>query len=224
MISVVTVPNTGTIYTLQLLRGWGVDVERKHIENTDEPPYGNERFGPGFPCPSSDEWESYPDTRRVVCTLRDPILAVISAINRGVPDRMISVDGWAVMAQWYERRWLALEMWRDNVHFFPIPPTSKGLVQLAKFVGPPDGWMWAADTDVPRNTSEDRTGLKLAYHAGRFTPEHPTIQRVIKELAEMPAVEKLFADHGFDLPWFAHSLEEREEANHNNSLDPRELS
>ncbi len=217
MISLVTVPKTGTIYTLQLLRRWGVDVERKHLENTDEPPYGGERFGPGFPCDSTDEWEVYPESRQVVCTLRDPILAVISELNRGVPNRMISVDGWAVMADWHIHRAYL------GVHFFPIPPTRKGQIELASFVNPPGGWSHECDLE-PRNVYEDRTGLKLAYHAGRFTPEHPTIQRVIKELAEMPAVENLFADHGFDLPWFAHSLDEREEAYHRNSYDPRELS
>ena len=215
MISVVTVPNTGTIYTLQLLRGWGVDVERKHLENTSKPPHGGERFGPGFPSECSDEWEAYPDTRRVVCTLRDPLLAVISEINRGVPDRMISVDGWAVMADWYERQ-------LPSVHFFPIPPNPKGLVSLAKFVDPPDGWMWAADTHVPKNTSEDPRGIKRAW-VEEGLAEHPTIERAIEQLREMPAVENLFADHGFNLPWFAHSLDEREEANYNNSLNDLEI-
>ncbi len=204
MISLVTVPKTGTIYTLQLLRGWGVDVERKHIENTDEPPYGNERFGPGFPCPSTDEWELYPSpSRRIVCTLRDPILAVISEINRGVPDRMISVDGWAVMADWWERE-------IDVVHFFRVPPTRGGLVELADFVGARAGWMHDAPI-APRNTSEDRTGLRAAYgKVGLFqglVELHPTIARAVEHLQEMPAVERLFRGHGFrSLPWFRGGL------------------
>jgi hypothetical protein len=194
VISLVTVPNTGTIYTLDLLRRWGVEVERKHLENLDAPPYGNERFGPGFPCPSSDEWAAYPDGRRIVCTLRDPLLAVISSINRRRPDRMISVDGWAVMAAW----------WEDprplDVHFFPIPPTRKGLVELARFAGASMGWMHTADM-TPKNTSDDPRWIRRAYVEGREL-EHPTLDRAAGQLLKMPAVENLFADHGIDLPWF----------------------
>ncbi len=199
MISVVTVPHTGTIYTLDLLRDWGVEIERKHLENTDAPPYGGERFGPGFPCPSSDEWRAYPDTHRVVCTLRDPMLAVISAINRGVPDRMISVDGWAVMAEWWERK-------IASVHFFPIPPTSRGFLDLFNFLGlHKDGYLPPA-TEA-RNTSEDRTGLLFAYRTlGCDVPGNPTFRRALDQLQETPAVEALFADHGFELPWFRGGL------------------
>ena len=195
MISVVTVPHTGTIYTLDLLRRWGVQVERKHLENTSAPPYGNERFGPGFPGPSSDEWQTYPDHRRVICTLRDPMLAVISAINRRVPDRDISVDGWSVMAEWWEVQHLV------DVHFFPIPPTGDGLKALAKFAGAVCiGWM---APHAPTNTSEDRLGIKKAYIEGTIEIAHPTMQRAIEQLRDMPAVEELFAHHGFDsLPWF----------------------
>lgn len=196
MISLVTVPNTGTIYTLHLLRAWGVEMERKHLLNLDPPPMGDFRFGPGFPCLSSRYWETYPHRRLVVCTLRDPILAVISAINRGVPDRMISVDGWAVMADWWDRD-------VESVHFLPIPPTRKGLVELASFVDPPDGWMWAADNHKPRNTYEDPGGLKRAYVDNGIIPDHPTVQRAVQQLDEMPAVEELFKAHGFGLlPWF----------------------
>ncbi len=42
MISLVTVPHTGTLYTLELLRRWGVETERRHLENTDAPPRGRE--------------------------------------------------------------------------------------------------------------------------------------------------------------------------------------
>ena len=203
MISVVTVPKTGTIYTMRLLRGWGVKYERTHLRNTDAPPYGGERFGPGFPCPSTDEWATYPDTRRIVCTLRDPILAVISELNRGVPDRMISVDGWGVMADWHERQ-------IPTVHFFPIPPTGVGLAELAKFVGARGGWMASHE---PRNTSEDPDGLRALYRKG-VLPNHPTIKRAIQELDAMPLVWKLFDDHGITLPKFGHG--EIEEANHNN--------
>ena len=196
MISIVTVPNTGTIYTMHLLRGWGVEIERKHLENTDKPPYGDCRFGPGFPCGSTAHWEAYPEDRRVVCTLRDPILAVISAINRGVPDRMISVDGWAVMADWHQR------ITFPSVHFFPIPPTQSGLVWLASFVGHRDQVLIEASRE-PRNTFEDPDGLKAAYEETGVIPEHPTLQRCVEQLAEMPAVEELFKAHGFGLlPWF----------------------
>ena len=215
MISIVTVPNTGTIYTIHLLRGWGIEIERKHLENTDAPPYGMDRFGPGFPCTASDEWAAYPDSRRVVCTLRDPILAVISAINLRIPDQNISVDGWAVMAEWWETIDGRL------IHFFPIGRGRREVAKLAEFVGAgfwPDGTL-----PGPMNTSEDPDGLKAAYLEEGVIPEHPAVQRAIEQLAEMPAVENLFADHGFDLPWFAHSRDEREEANYNNSLNTREL-
>ena len=216
MISVVTVPYTGTIYTLQLLRLWGVETERKHLRNTDLPPYGMDRFGPGFPCGSSDEWAAYPDSRRVVCTLRDPILAVISAINRRIPDQNISVDGWAVMAEWWETIIGRL------IHFFPIPPTWNGLTELSSFVGATGGP--ALPNMAPMNLSPgDPDGLKAAYLEEGVVPEHPAVQRAIEQLAETLAVENLFADHGFDLPWFVHSLEEREEANYNNSLNDLEL-
>ena len=194
MISLVTVPNTGTIYTIHLLREWGVKMERKHLTNTDPPPMGDFRFGPGFPCASSDYWATYPDTRRVVCTLRDPMLAVISAINRRVPDRMISVDGWAVMAEWHSG-------WSQNIHFFTIPPTHAGFTNLARFVGALNGFMNEADI-VPMNTSEDPDGLKRAYVDNGIIPEHPTVQRALEQLAEMPLVWALFHDHGIALPWF----------------------
>lgn len=196
VISLVTIPYTGTIYTLHLLRSWGIELERKHLENTASPPYGRERFGPDFPGPSSDEWSSYPEGRRVVCTLRDPLEAVISAMNRGIPNGHISVDGWAVMADWHERE-------LEEVHFLPIPPRIGNLLMLVRFVGA-QGADIRVDEMRPKNTSPDRTGLKHAYfHAGRHIPGNPTFHRAIDQLREMPLVEALFTDHGFPwLPWY----------------------
>lgn len=200
MISVVTVPHTGTIYTLNLLKRWGHEVERKHLENTDPPPHGGDRFGPDFPCASSDYWDAYPIFHRVVCTLRDPMLAVISGINRGLPDRMISIDGWTVMADWWA---LGGEYRCKSVHFFPIPPTLDGLTSLARFVGAPFGWMHEVELE-PTNTHEDRTGIRGVYNdVGCGASANRTFRRCVAQLQERPEIEAMFADHGFDLPWFA---------------------
>ncbi len=140
MISIVSVPHTGTQFTEQLLVGMGYDVRCAHVHST-------------HPAQNPKEWIERGD--KVVIPWRDPELAQISSLNRGQDPRPLSE--FADLLLWSER---------ENVHLFTVEPDDKDmeLAHLEAFLEPvrPPVTDWA-----PVNTSEDVTGRKEAYGLAR---------------------------------------------------------
>ena len=148
MISIVSIPHTGTKFTEKLLLGMGLEVRHAHLHST-------------HPAQNARAWVAAGE--KVVVPWRDPDLARISARNRGEEPRPLS--------EFAELLTLAD---LPNVHLFDIEPcrTCTGdhegpceakeleLGKLQVFLGvkePPE-------TDwEPVNTSEDVTGAKRSY-------------------------------------------------------------
>lgn len=137
---------------------------------------------------SSDEhWRDYPRRRGwVLCTLRDPVMVAISSMNRG---QRFDLGTWETVAAWWGE---------PNVHFLRIDVVEanqqRELDRLAAFLDVPT----ARGDWTPRNTSPDALDLKPGYARG--TP-HADVSAVEASLARMPSVVRLFAEHGYALPW-----------------------
>ncbi len=141
MISIVSVPHTGTQFTQKILADMDLDVRCTHAHST-------------HPLQDPNVWVE--EGGKVVIPWRDPDLARISALNRGHEPRPLSE--YADLLKWAER---------DNVHLFTVEPGSDEakdaeLLALQAFLGCED----APETDwAPVNESEDVTGLKAAHTA-----------------------------------------------------------
>lgn len=175
-IRLVTVPHTGTFFTLGLLKQMGISHDHHHIKtwNPELVTYWADR-------PNHKSW--------ILCTLRDPMLAVISSTNRG--DRGHFVEAWRIPASWQGA---------PNVHFFPVDgpigERAQVLRELAGFAGariPSTNW-------VPVHTSPDVLDLKADYQRGVIKPE---IRQAFDALSGLDDVNGLFAAHGYSLPWMA---------------------
>lgn len=120
---VLSIPYTGTRWTLKLLRGWGlvdgVTQQAAHITK------------PGWR-------ELMAAADKVVVPLRDRASVDMSATSRG---QRVSTD-----AEWDMLFGLGA---LGNVHYLPIPPTEDGVRALANFlavqVGPVD---WTPEGDL----------------------------------------------------------------------------
>ena len=136
MVSIVSVPHTGTQFTEKLLSDMGFEVRCAHVHST-------------HPAQDARAWIG--SGERVVIPWREPELARISALNRGQKPRPISefVD----ILVWAKQR---------NVHLFDVEPDDREaeLAGLREFLG----CEHEITTDwVPVNSSKDVTGLKAAY-------------------------------------------------------------
>lgn len=167
-VRLVTVQHTGTWFTMGLLDRMGVEYSQAHVK-------------PG----SAEHWRAYPRRRGwVLCTLRDPVLAAISSMNRG---EVFDVDVWDVVAAWNGT---------PNTHYFSIdgPSNALALAGLASFLELPE-----PRTDwVPVNDAEDVLDLKRGYAAGR--PVARVVQ-VMRDLSAKPDLVALFGEHDYSLPW-----------------------
>ncbi len=139
MISIVSIPHTGTKFIEKLLLDMGLDVRHAHLHSTH---------------PSQDARAWVASGEKVVVPWRDPGLARISARNRHEEPRPLS-------------EFAELLTWDDlpNVHLFRIEPGSDKdkeleLRKLMAFLGlrklPETKW-------EPVNESEDVTGAKRTY-------------------------------------------------------------
>jgi hypothetical protein len=139
MISIVSIPHTGTKFTEKLLLDMGFDVRHAHLHST-------------HPAQDARAWVAAGE--KVVVPWRDPELARISARNRGEEPRPVS-------------EFAELLAWADlpNVHLFDIAPGSdeakeSELGRLQVFLGEKE----PPETDwKPVNESEDITGAKRTY-------------------------------------------------------------
>ncbi len=139
MISIISIPHTGTQFTEKLLMDMGYEVRCAHVHSI-------------HPLQDPKVWIA--DGGKVVIPWRDPELAGISSINRGQEPR-------------HESEFDQLLEWAklDHVHFFEVEPgeieaNDSELNKLQNFLDSVDSPVtnWA-----PVNESEDVTGLKAAY-------------------------------------------------------------
>lgn len=139
MISIVSIPHTGTKFTEQLLLDMGYEVRCTHVHAT-------------HPLQNPESWIE--EGGKVVIPWRDPELVRISAINRNQIPRPASEFDQLL-------EWANL----DHVHIFEVEPgeieaKDSELNKLQNFLD-------ATDVPVtnwrPVNESEDVTGLKAAY-------------------------------------------------------------
>ncbi len=139
MISIISVPHTGTQFTEQLLIDMGYEVRCTHVHATH---------------PAQDPQTWIDEGGLVVAPWRDPELVRISAENRGQIPRP-------------EIEFAALQAWADlpNVHLFEVEPggmeaKDTELAKLQNFLNsdraPVTDW-------EPLNTSADVTGQKARY-------------------------------------------------------------
>ena len=139
MISIVSIPHTGTQFTEQLLTEMGYEVRCTHVHSTH---------------PAQDPQAWIDAGGLVVAPWRDPELVRISAENRGQVPRP-------------ESEFAMLQAWADlpNVHLFNVEPNGTEakdteLSGLQNFLNsdtaPVTDW-------EPVNTSDDVTGQKAAY-------------------------------------------------------------
>ncbi len=139
MISIVSVPHTGTKFTEKLLMDMGYEVRCTHVHNT-------------HPLQNPTTWIE--DGGLVVIPWRDPELARISAENRGHVSRPVSEFNELL-------EWAKL----PHVHLFTVEPgeseaKDSELAALQSFLCSSEPLVtdWS-----PVNESEDVTGLKAAY-------------------------------------------------------------
>lgn len=139
MISIVSIPHTGTKFLELILLDLGIETRHAHLHST-------------HPAQNAREWVE--SGAKVVIPWRDPELARISALNRGEEPR--PPEEFAELLSWADR---------PNVHLFHIAPGSNDaklfeLEKLRRFLGldePPE-------TDwEPVNVSKDVTGEKRSY-------------------------------------------------------------
>ena len=143
MISIVSVPHTGTQFTEQILIGMGYDVRCTHVHSE-------------HPSQNASDWIN--EGGPVVIPWRDPELARISAQNRRHVPRPLSEFDQLI-------EWSIL----DNVHLFEVDPGDEEdkafeLQKLQTFlesdIEPETDWQ-------PINESEDVTGLKAEFMEAR---------------------------------------------------------
>ncbi len=139
MISIVSVPHTGTKFTEKLLMDMGHEVRCTHVHNT-------------HPLQNPTTWIK--DGGLVVIPWRDPELARISAENRGHVPRPVSE--FKELLEWAKL---------PHVHLFKVEPgkseaKDSELAKLQNFLG---GEVAPVTDWAPVNESEDVTGLKAAY-------------------------------------------------------------
>ena len=140
MISLVSIPHTGTKFLEAILTDMGLETRHAHLHST-------------HPAQNAREWVS--GGGQVVIPWRDPELVKISAENRQETPRPDSeFDEVLEFAE------------LPNVHLFDVAPgTPEGkeeeLLKLKMFLGgdPQTDWQ-------PVNESEDVTGRKAAYVSG----------------------------------------------------------
>jgi hypothetical protein len=141
LISIVSIPHTGTKFVEKLLLGLGCEVRHAHMHST---------------APDPRDWLM--DGCKIVVPWRDPDLARISALNRGEEPRPGSET-------------LELLRWDGlpNVHFFTVDAASADerafeVYALCRFLGVavPEHVDW-----TPVNTSADVTGHKALYLESR---------------------------------------------------------
>ena len=139
MISIVSIPHTGTKFLEDLLIGLKFDVRHAHFHST-------------HPLQNAREWID--SGEKVIVPWRDPELSRISALNRGEEPRPLEE---------YDELRALTDL--PNVHLFDIHPGSDEaeeleLGKLQVFLGlkePPE-------TDwEPVNESKDTTGAKRSY-------------------------------------------------------------
>ncbi len=139
MISVVSIPHSGTQFLENLLIEMGLEVRCAHV-HADHPVQNPRRW--------------VEEGGKVVIPWRDPELVKISAMNRGETPRPSEEFGQLV-------KWGRLR----NVHIFNVEPDEGAareheLKKLQVFLGTAQPAM----TDwTPINTSEDVTGKKAQY-------------------------------------------------------------
>ncbi len=134
MISLVSIPHTGTKFVEAILTDMDLDVRHAHLHST-------------HPAQNAREWIS--GGAQVVIPWRDPELAKISAENRGEAPRPDSeFDEVLEFAE------------LPNVHLFVVEPEDQEaeLLKLKAFLGGDPQTDWE-----PVNESEDLTGRKAAH-------------------------------------------------------------
>ncbi len=184
----VTIPHTGTFFTIGVLESMGlkyeIDFLQQHIEF-----YSREQ---------RESWRDYAfQLPWIIHTMRDPMMAIISSINQGQTDTSFnqlahSVETWKLIAKHKDA---------PNVHFFrvdcPVAERDQELRDLATFCRsrtlPTTDW-------APVHASPDVRTLKPGYASGT---RKLVLRTHYQMLQGSPAVKTLFADHGYSLPWMA---------------------
>lgn len=172
-VRLVTVPHTGTFFSVGLLEQLGVSHSQQHVK--------------WWTPEHRTYWRDYPKRRAwVLCTLRDPMLAAISSVNH---KQTYDVEAWRIIAAWDGE---------PNVYFFPVDgpvnERAQRLQELASFVGtsvPVTGWQ-------PVNARPDLRSLRADYERGVIRPD---VRPVFDTLQVSPDIKSLFAAHGYVLPW-----------------------
>ena len=139
MISIVSIPHTGTKFTEKLIRSLGYDTRHAHFHSE-------------HPSQNAHLWRS--EGAKIVVPWRAPDLSRISSLNRGEEPRPYA-------------EFQALRMWSesDDIHFFDVDAATEAdrteqVRGLCAFLG----CAVPAEVDwTPVNTSKDVTGLKASY-------------------------------------------------------------
>ncbi len=166
-----SVPHTGTLFLHRLMR---IDGHRH------------------FPDQEIERWREAGD--KIVIPLRDPVLALVSTLNRGQKDDI------AALFNLIARDYAPL----PNVHFFrvdaPRGTENERLRALEQFTGVIYG---GVDIDwTPLNESGDPLGLKRPYGEGEMPAPLPAfVDRLTDDVCDLLAV------HGYDLPWLRERLD-----------------
>lgn len=187
MIPLVTVPHTGTIFTQDILTELGFSSAIHHVK---APQWEEVDASVG------NYWRDYPERHdKIVCTLRDPIMAAISSLNRdeGIHDYG-HMGGWQVLADWHRFH-------IPNVFFFPV---DCPIGERVHYIGRLAHFLNAAPISrMPswksKNSYADRLVLKEIYKEHGAVPE--ILQPTFDYLTCMPAIKNLFLSYGYKLPW-----------------------
>lgn len=158
---VLSVPHTGTHWTIELLERMGCEVRHTHCTTV----------GGGW----------VREGRRVVVPWRDPVLAKISELNRvdrhrnGYRYPKVRPGGVAAVAE--------LARNAENVFLIPVPASDAMTERLARWLG-----VEARSPDpAPVNASADVTGLKARYAAGEDFSDHPELGPFVDGWSATPA-------------------------------------
>ena len=137
MISIISIPHTGTQFTEQLLIDMGYEVRCTHVHAT-------------HPAQDPETWIN--EGGLIVIPWREPELVRISAENRGQVPRP-------------ESEFTQIIEWSDlpNVHLFTVEPGQAKDSELTKLQNFLDSDRVPVTDWLPVNTSDDVTGQKAAY-------------------------------------------------------------